>query len=561
MTGRISFVSLLLALVLFTQGCSNFRPQPTKENIDQLFSPKSTSTASSVTAVSSSPTPTLTRAEILSKQSIWISDSVPTQLKQNFQDIGIPFTSNRDQATIRLENETNEPQQSALSSSWIYAIVAPFPTEIDEITSTQLKQTWLGDPSSTIDGIPIWMEESTRNAFASIWGPPGLNSAIKTAKTGRLLESTWENQPSFAIIPFEEVEPRWKVLAIDGHSPLHKDFDPSTYLLKLTFALTGDYVDLIEDVLPKGNLDPEKMTVLVMTGVTALVRATAEKMEVKGRTYPGEAIRDWLVNADLTHISNEVPFAQNCPYPDPSSPYLFFCSDPRNIELLDYIGTDIIELTGNHFQDWGSEATLFTIDLYNQRAWPYFGGGVNALDARKSIKIEDHGNKIAFIGCNPSGPAYAWATDTEPGAARCDMGWMTEEIRRLKTEGYNPIATFQYFEGYSVWPGMEQMRDFRMMADAGAVIVSGSQAHLPMTMEFYNGGFIHYGLGNLFFDQMDFPVVGTRREFIDRHIFYDGKYINTELLTALLEDYAQPRPMTADERRIFLSDLFMASGW
>jgi len=303
------------------------------------------------------------------------------------------------------------------------------------------------------------------------------------------------------------------------------------------------------------------MTVLVMTGVTALVRATADKMEEKGRTYPGEAIRDWLVNADITHISNEIPFAQECPYPDRNSAYLYFCSDPRNIELLDYVGTDIVELTGNHFQDWGSEATKYTIGLYNERGWPYFGGGINAMDARKSIKIEHNGNKIAFIGCNPSGPTYAWATDTEPGAAHCEMDWMAAEIGRLRVEGYNPITTFQYFEGYSVWPGPAQKADFRKMADAGAVIVSGSQAHLPMTMEFYDGSFIHYGLGNLFFDQMDRPAVGTRREFIDRHVFYDGKYINTELLTAMLEDYSRPRPMTSEERSLFLKDIFIASGW
>ena len=79
-------------------------------------------------------------------------------------------------------------------------------------------------------------------------------------------------------------------------------------------------------------------------------------------------------------------------------------------------------------------------------------------------------------------------------------------------------------------------------------------------MEFYHNSFIHYGLGNLFFDQMDIPVPGTRQEFIDRHVIYDGRYIQTELLTALLEDYARPRPMNEDERRSFLTDIFQAAG-
>ena len=62
-------------------------------------------------------------------------------------------------------------------------------------------------------------------------------------------------------------------------------------------------------------------------------------------------------------------------------------------------------------------------------------------------------------------------------------------------------------------------------------------------MEFYNGTFIHYGLGNLFFDQMGNiapgpglpPMPGERREFIDRHVFYDGRYISTERAAFLME--------------------------
>ena len=94
------------------------------------------------------------------------------------------------------------------------------------------------------------------------------------------------------------------------------------------------------------------------------------------------------------------------------------------------------------------------------------------------------------------------------------------------------------------------------MADAGAVVVSGSQAHYPQVMDLYKDNFIHYGLGNLFFDQMDRPVKGTREEFIDRHYFYAGRYIGTELITAMLEDYARPRPMTQSERTDFLTRIF-----
>ena len=78
-------------------------------------------------------------------------------------------------------------------------------------------------------------------------------------------------------------------------------------------------------------------------------------------------------------------------------------------------------------------------------------------------------------------------------------------------------------------------------------------------MEFYGEGFIHHGLGNLFFDQMH--TLGNRQEFLDRHVFYDGRHISIELLTAMLEDFSQPRPMTPTEREDLLTEIFEASGW
>ena len=103
------------------------------------------------------------------------------------------------------------------------------------------------------------------------------------------------------------------------------------------------------------------------------------------------------------------------------------------------------------------------------------------------------------------------------------------------------------------------MEAFQSAVDAGAIIVNGSQAHRPQAMEFYAEGMIHYGLGNLFFDQMH--DLALRQEFLDRHTFYNGRHISTELLTALLEDFAQPRPMTDAERQGLLAEIFAVSGW
>jgi len=197
--------------------------------------------------------------------------------------------------------------------------------------------------------------------------------------------------------------------------------------------------------------------------------------------------------------------------------------------------------------------------MYRAEDWPWYGGGSDLADASRALIMESNGNTLSFIGCNPVGPSYAWATEDRPGAAPCDWEYMHAELTRLKQQVDVPIATFQYWEHYQYEATLQQQEDFRGMVDAGAAIVSGSQSHHPQGFEFYNGGFIHYGPGNLFFDQM--WSLGTRQQVIDQHIIYDGRHISTVLHTYMLENYAQPRPMTAQERAELLTALFEASGW
>jgi poly-gamma-glutamate synthesis protein (capsule biosynthesis protein) len=458
------------------------------------------------------------------------------------------------------------------AASWVYALVAPFPTTLDELSLDEIQRAWHGEAGEVFSG-RLMMADSTRAALEARWGPPG-DRRLEILPAGQLLDAAWSNRESgpLAIIPFEEIEPRWKVLHIDGLSLFDKNLNIDDYPLSVWFGVSGspEALNLLQEKLGAGgslvpavtNRDINQMTVLAMTGVTALGRATAYKMDTNGTTYPGRDIQEWLRSADLTHISNEVSFNNDCPKASFADTSTMFCSRPEYIELLDYIGTDIVELTGNHNNDWGRNADTYSLELYKERGWTVFGGGANLEAARLPAKIENNGNRLAFIGCNPVGPPAAWATADQPGAAPCgDYGWMLEAIRQVRAEGYLPIATFQYFEEYVHQPTDSQVRNFRAAVDAGAVIVSGSQAHFPQTMEFYHDAFIHYGLGNLFFDQMDIPVAGTRQEFIDRHIFYGGKYLGVELLTALLEDYARPRPMTPGERDAFLQEIFNAGGW
>lgn len=499
------------------------------------------------------PQPTTTSAPIA--DTLWVSPAVPETLLETAKTFGLPIVESREAASQTLDVAES-------GSLWIYALVAPFPTVMDGITSEELTSAWQGASTLTSNGQPLLMAESTLRALTAIWGEPA-SGAIRSVDSDQILDKAWTQPFSPAIIPFEEIQPKWKVLTVDGQSPIHKEFDASLYPLKVMFGLSNSTF-----TLPATNRDASKLTTVVMTGVTAMVRATAFTMETKGVTRPGELIHDWLANADITHISNEVPFDPACPFPEPGHKNFILCSDPKYLELLQYVGVDIIELTGDHFADRGTQAMLDTLQMYRDNNIPYYGGGVNEEEARKPVLMEVNGNKIAFIGCNGKFKyTFVKATDTKPGAADCDYEFFTKQIQDVVAQGYMVIFTFQHEECYHYGPCYKHEEGFHAVADAGAMVVSGSQAHYPHLMEFRGDSFIHFGLGNLFFDQMTYELPDgsvideTRREFIDRHVFYDGKYLGVELLTAMLEDFSRPRPMNERERTQFLSEYFAYSGW
>ena len=92
-------------------------------------------------------------------------------------------------------------------------------------------------------------------------------------------------------------------------------------------------------------------------------------------------------------------------------------------------------------------------------------------------------------GCNVVGPQNTLATETTAGANPCDRTWIQEAIQRFTAQGYLVIFTFQHMENCSMTPLTAQVGDFIFTADAGAIIVSGSQAHARKQSRFIKQAF------------------------------------------------------------------------
>jgi len=455
-----------------------------------------------------------------------------------------------------------------LVSERLYVPVQRFPTLREEVTMDELRQTWAGTGGSA----RLLVSEATAAELATLWGPPG--EGVELLPNSELTEALWQDEQAVAIVPFERLEPRLRPLRLDGLSAVDNRLEQSDWPLAQRVwlhssrdegrgARVEELFTRLRESVPAANRDPARLTVLVMTGVTAMARMTAWKMEVyEDYAYPAHVIGPELAAADITHVSNEVPFVPGC-VADPTLNNIILCSRPEYLAALDEVGADIVGLTGNHQNDFGYEAMLASLQVYAEQGLPVYGGGANDEEARKPLLITHNGNRLAFLGANEFGPAEAWATADSPGSARFDLETLRADIAAVRLEADVVLVEIQHTEfndqgDYQTEPLPKQRTDFQALSAAGADIVTGVQAHQPQALEFTADGIILYGLGNLFFDQMWWEA---RQGLIARHVIYEGRHVSTELLVTILEDWAQPRWATLEERAEALRTVFAASGW
>ena len=557
-TKAIIFFSLIISLSLLLSACGAAAMQPS--SIAPSAEP-STAITQAPTITPTIPTPEPTRTT--QPPAVWIDPRLPVEILQSFGNSPTVIrVGSKEEALLSLTIDTEEPL-----STWIYALAAPFATVTDDVSTESLVAFWKGN--AVFPASALVMPPAIFDSLKARFGSP-LGDARPLAEED-LLTFCQSHQKAWAILPFEKLEPQWKVISLDGNSPIHKDFTSENYPLIVQIGwdegmrpLTETETQLAEEAIqsiPTTNRQADRLTTVILTGVTAMTRATGKEMELYGVLSPAVSIGELMREADIAHVSNEVPFATNCPPPQWQQEIdLVFCSDDKYIDLMREIGTDVVELTGDHFSDYGPEAMYHTLEMYKKEGWSYYGGGKDISEAKQPLKITHNGNKIAFLGCNAKAPGYATASETNPGALHCDMDEIVEQIKTLKDEGYQVIFTFQHQEIYRWNPTEQMIADFHRVADAGAAIVSGSQAHQPHLVEFYGNSLIHYGLGNLFFDQLGWSE-DTDKAFLDRHIFYDGKYLGVELITVQFFNWSTPTLMTPEARAIMLQRLFTESGF
>jgi hypothetical protein len=497
---------------------------------------------------------------------IWVAAGVPAALTGAIRDWVARQPGEfawTESTTADLAVDWQKPSGARSLAQLVLVPATPFSSLRGDVSSGELRRVWLGQPRPRDTVAHLLVSPETAGALGALFGPRPAEAAVTVIPAAELPERLWTEAGAVAIVPFDRLEPRLRALAVDGMSVLDRDLPVDRYPLLATVWISGPRDlerSLAAEIEERGlvtNRHLDHLTILVMTGVTALTRHVAVETEARDDTcWPARHIADLLSAADLTHVSNEVSFVPGCE-PDPRA--VGFCARPGYLQTLQLIGTDLVELTGNHNLDFGPDYALQSLDLYAQAGMHTFGGGRNAAEARRPLLITHNGNRLAFLGYNQFGPAYAWASAEGPGAARFSPEAVQADVAQIRSQADVILVAIQHTETYSTTPLPAQVADFRATIRAGADVVTGSQAHQPQAIEFYEGGLILYGLGNLLFDQTWSEP--TRQSLVVRHLIYEGRLIATELIPTVMNDDYQPRPASGSERQAILRAVFDASGW
>ncbi|MGD8634154.1 MAG: hypothetical protein PVF85_11325, partial [Anaerolineales bacterium] len=197
--------------------------------------------SSSTTAIVPPPTPTstpfmpATEAPDPGEVSLWVDPALPSALCDPVVELvdgsagRYVFVEQAEDAQLRVEMQPERPL-----THWVYAVVAPFPTVRDDLALEELQRRW--DGSSETGGLIVTGQSAAllRKGFGV---SPG--ETVLQVEAEHLLEDAWAAGDYFSVIPFEDLEPRWKVLRLEGQSPITKSFDPQGYPLLLPFGLSG----------------------------------------------------------------------------------------------------------------------------------------------------------------------------------------------------------------------------------------------------------------------------------------------------------------------------------
>lgn len=228
-------------------------------------------------------------------------------------------------------------------------------------------------------------------------------------------------------------------------------------------------------------------------------RARGQKLVESGNfSNKFEGIQELTKKSDYSIVN----FETNISTPksiaiDKNGPSLTTTEDSLN--LIDYLGFNVVTLANNHFYDYGADAAENTLKCLDRRNIKHVGGGNNIEEARKTLFLSKSGETLAII--NACEHEFSIASNETGGSYGIDPIQIYYDIQAAKKKANYILVITHGGHEYHQLPSIRMQEWYRFFIDAGADAVINHHQHCFSGREVYKNKPIYYGLGNFFFDK------------------------------------------------------------
>ncbi|MDD3481014.1 MAG: CapA family protein [Patescibacteria group bacterium] len=340
-----------------------------------------------------------------------------------------------------------------------------------------------------------------------------------------------------AVIRWDRVTPNLKTLSFEGKYLWDKD-DVVKYQLYSSVNLPESEVEAL-------RFKPEKLVKINFVGDVMLSRTVGRQISNYGYNYPWEKTKKIIADADVTFANLEVPISDI--YPSPMSGMSFIAPE-ENLKYIKEAGIDVVSVANNHSANFGYNVFLDNLKNLKAAGIEVCGGGKTEKEARTATVMEAGNNSFGFL-CQSAITGSLYADDDSAGVpylgiepwyrdSEASIGDLMDDIVRAEKVADTVIVSPHWGVEYKHYPNDSQELVGRKAIETGAEMVVGTHPHVVQSLEYYQGKYIDYSLGNFIFDQEWSQA--TKEGVMLSGYFYNGQNVSSILTPLVISNYAQP---------------------
>lgn len=176
-----------------------------------------------------------------------------------------------------------------------------------------------------------------------------------------------------------------------------------------------------------------------------------------------------------------------------------FRAPPSAYQALLKAGIDVASLGNNHALDYGRVGLADTLASAKAAGLPVIGAGRNEDEAYAPWVTTVKGVRIAILAMSQIHTlAESWApTATRSGVAMShDRARAVQAVRDARKQADVVIVFMHWGVEGSNCPKGEMVSLAKALSGAGASMIVGTHAHVPLAGGYLGSTYVHYGLGN-----------------------------------------------------------------